>query len=689
MTTTTKITDLPVLASPTANGSNTIFVVVDKSSGTPTTKQITLQSLDSFVDNIGPLAFTHANSAFDKANSANTLAQSGYDKANSANVIAQAGWDKANSANVLAQAAYDQANTDATNITITAGSHGNATYVPAITVTANGRISAISNTIITGFANSTYAASGFAHANAAFDKANSANVLAQAAYDAANIANSGVVSTAFAHANAAFDKANSANVLAQAAYDNSNTDVTTISITAGSHGNATFVPVITLTANGRVSSISNTEISGFANSTYATASFDKANSANVLAQAAFNQANTANTTANTANVSALAAFDKANSANVLAQNAYNYANTISISINDAFITASRNTANSAFAHANGAFNAANTATSTAALSWLTANTAETTSTASFTKANAAFDKANSANVIAQSAWNQGNIATPAFAHANAAFDKANSANVIAQSAFDAANTAQTTGQAGFNKANSANTLAQSAYDYANTVFTHANAAFNSANTNTTSVASSYNHANGAYNTANTALTLAASAVSYDNLANAAYDQANTAYTTAFAASVQANTKVSKSGDTMTGDLKFNGNGGILNLPTNQIAITANVDNDVSGLIAFATGVSTVYANTDVIIQANTGGVTSYNGISVKDGTITFPDSTIQTTAFTANSLIVVASAPANNKGAGGDIKGMVYLANNYFYYCTANYDGTTNVWSRIASSDAW
>ena len=74
MTTTTKITDLPVLTTPTANGSNTVFVVVDKSSGTPTTKQITLQSLDSFVDNIGPIALAHANAAFDKAISANVLA---------------------------------------------------------------------------------------------------------------------------------------------------------------------------------------------------------------------------------------------------------------------------------------------------------------------------------------------------------------------------------------------------------------------------------------------------------------------------------------------------------------------------------------------------------------------------------------------------------------------------------------
>ena len=47
------------------------------------------------------------------------------------------------------------------------------------------------------------------------------------------------------------------------------------------------------------------------------------------------------------------------------------------------------------------------------------------------------------------------------------------------------------------------------------------------------------------------------------------------------------------------------------------------------------------------------------------------------------------SAPSTNKGASGDKKGFVYIANNYFYYCTADYDGTTNVWSRIAATDAW
>ena len=96
---------------------------------------------------------------------------------------------------------------------------------------------------------------------AAFAKANAANVLAQAAYDAANSASSTSIDTvARVTANAGFDKANTANVLAQAGFDKANTDVTFISATAGVYGNTTFVPVITLTANGRISSITNTAI---------------------------------------------------------------------------------------------------------------------------------------------------------------------------------------------------------------------------------------------------------------------------------------------------------------------------------------------------------------------------------------------------------------------------------------------
>ena len=53
-----------------------------------------------------------------------------------------------------------------------------------------------------------------------------------------------------------------ARTTANAAFDKANTDTTNISATAGVYGNSTHVPVITLSANGRVSSIVNTAISG-------------------------------------------------------------------------------------------------------------------------------------------------------------------------------------------------------------------------------------------------------------------------------------------------------------------------------------------------------------------------------------------------------------------------------------------
>ena len=53
-----------------------------------------------------------------------------------------------------------------------------------------------------------------------------------------------------------------ARTTANAAFDKANTDVTSITATAGVYGNSTHVPVITLSANGRVSSIVNTAISG-------------------------------------------------------------------------------------------------------------------------------------------------------------------------------------------------------------------------------------------------------------------------------------------------------------------------------------------------------------------------------------------------------------------------------------------
>jgi hypothetical protein len=305
-----------------------------------------------------------SQAAFDKANSANVLAQAAFDKANTAGAASsQAAFDKANSANVLAQAAFNQANSASSNTIIFQGAlntaNANIAYILGIDLTQNTNISNIDT-----------------KAQAAFDKANTVSSITNVDIKA---------QASFEKANAAFDKANSANVLAQSAFDNSNT------------GNV-----------------------------LAQSAFDKANTANVLAQSAFSKANTAN-------VLAQSSFNQANSANILAQSAFNQANTASS--NTITLQGALNTANANIAYILGIDSTQNTNISNVD-----------------TKSQSAFNQANSANVLAQAAFDRAN--TSGAASSQAAFDKANSANVLAQSSF--------------NQANSANVLAQAAFDRANT-----------------------------------------------------------------------------------------------------------------------------------------------------------------------------------------------------------------------------
>jgi hypothetical protein len=53
-------------------------------------------------------------------------------------------------------------------------------------------------------------------------------------------------------------------------------------------------------------------------------------------------------------------------------------------------------------------------------------------------------------------------------------------------------------------------------------------------------------------------------------------------------------------------------------------------------------------------------------------------------------IILKKSAPTSSTGSAGDITGMIAADSNYLYYCTADHDGTTNIWKRVAlSSDTW
>ena len=193
--------------------------------------------------------------AFDKANAVNTYAQQVYNAANDVNTFAQSGYNVANTA--AANTIYSQGvdNTQNTNITN-----------------------------VNTFAQSSYT------------KANTVGILAQAAFDAANVASNATDGYARSIANAAYAQANSANILAQAGFNVANTAYTNTLYTQGvdaaqntlilsAQSNTIVLQGVTDALN--TSSALITQQAG--------AAFDKANSANILAQAAFNYANTLST----------------------------------------------------------------------------------------------------------------------------------------------------------------------------------------------------------------------------------------------------------------------------------------------------------------------------------------------------------------------------------------------------------
>ena len=156
----TKITALPALTTPSSNAQNTVFVVVDLDTGTPTTKKLSLQNIDLFVDNVGSVAFAQANGAYAQANTANVTANAAFAQANSAFVQANSAFVQANGAYTQANTAFTQANNaynaansantfDFTSIATSPGFYGDSISVTSINLAANGRVISASNVAIT------------------------------------------------------------------------------------------------------------------------------------------------------------------------------------------------------------------------------------------------------------------------------------------------------------------------------------------------------------------------------------------------------------------------------------------------------------------------------------------------------------------------------------------------------------
>jgi hypothetical protein len=425
----TKLTELAdVVSTPLADGE--VLTYVAANGRFEFEAQASATSIDQFARDRANGAFVEANTADALANTANTTGQSAFNKANSANTLAQTAYDRgntawtlANTANITGQAAFAKANSLITGVSSVAGktgavtlstsditenvssnlwftasrvrsnisnttpinydattgvvshaesgavatTYGNTTFVPTITLDSKGHITSVTNTAI-ALPPSTdeYAR---AHANGAFDKANTANVTAQSAFDKANGSVQSVAGRTGAVTLDTYDvtentagpfyftssrvRSNISNT-APINYDPSTGIIshTDSGVVANTYGNTTYVPVLSVDAKGHVTGVVNTAISF-------PASLDQY--ARDTANGAFTQANTANTTGQ-------AAFDTANSGYNLATTA----NTIA--------TSSYNQANIATTNADAAFVKANSA-------WTLANTANTTGQAAFDKAN--------------------------------------------------------------------------------------------------------------------------------------------------------------------------------------------------------------------------------------------------------------------------------------------------------------
>ena len=207
----------------------------------------------------------------------------------------------------------------------------------------------------------------------------------------------------------------------------------------------------------------------------------------------------------------------------------------------------------------------------------------------------------------------------------------------------------------------ARTRSTSAWYTANLAYTQANSAFSTSNNSYTQANSALSIAQSAFAQANTG-----GAAGTDNLARSI---ANSSFSTANSAFAKANTGTSQlvNGASIV-SLSANGNltvpGPISGLGNSKLDFTTygantaylTTTSDDSTALFMGLAAAELYANTTVQIRTNTAGV-SKNWTFGEDGTLTFPDNTVQTTAATnidafARSIANSAFAQANTGGGG-------------------------------------
>lgn len=134
-------------------------------------------------------------------------------------------------------------------------------------------------------------------------------------------------------------------------------------------------------------------------------------------------------------------------------------------------------------------------------------------------------------------------------------------------------------------------------------------------------------------------------------------------------------------------LLVDGVNGIIPADVINGTITNNIDTNT---IATSSGNLSITADNYVYIDSENGGQVNI-GTSSGIGDVLLGNTANGTDVQLFGRLAVKGGGvPTSSLGASGDFQGLFAVDNNYIYYCTATYNGSTNIWKRVAwSGDTW
>ena len=130
----------------------------------------------------------------------------------------------------------------------------------------------------------------------------------------------------------------------------------------------------------------------------------------------------------------------------------------------------------------------------------------------------------------------------------------------------------------------------------------------------------------------------------------------------------------------------------IHTPGSAYAYTASADlfigtSTENDLVFHVNGVD--YGNITIRMKGATGNII----VGREDGSSEVEDTgehlQVKDSARFAGTIAIASSTPLTSVGAEGDQEGMVCWDVGYIYVCTANYDGSTNIWKRSSLGGTW